>query len=263
MKQINTPNGRYYETPNGHKYPGVTTVLGTVWPTGRGLARWFLANAAREIIAHPEDLKELLRQVDKLPATLQGVAHEGLTDYLQSICDDTTAADRGTRIHEAVEAVLTGASTLKKAKKELKKDEKTELVAVIDKLQTIHFQPERVEARGYSESPAYAGTVDLVGEIPSVVFGKKRSTPVIIDLKTSKSFRDQYHAQVAAYCNFTKWGDGSVIKQRYSGGVLHVREGKCTLYKIDEVKGMQDFEACLAMYLSYTKKTKKEEWELF
>ena len=41
LEQINTPTGRFYETPNGNKYPSVTTVLATI--PNPALQEWRLA----------------------------------------------------------------------------------------------------------------------------------------------------------------------------------------------------------------------------
>jgi hypothetical protein len=95
------------------------------------------------------------------------------------------SAEEGTRIHEAIEAVLMGSSPV------LDEVTSAPVEAFTDFLRNSHVTPLCVEQRVVSTMHGYAGTVDVIAEVDGVIG--------VIDIKTSKSIYRDYGIQTAAY----------------------------------------------------------------
>ncbi|MDZ4231537.1 MAG: hypothetical protein U1C52_01975, partial [Patescibacteria group bacterium] len=97
------------------------------------------------------------------------------------------SADEGTRVHEAVEAILTGKEP------EYKNDIKPSIEAFKKFLETVSLEvdPEWVERRVVNFSDRYAGTVDAM----ALIDGKLG----VMDVKTSQGIYRDYNLQTAAY----------------------------------------------------------------
>lgn len=95
------------------------------------------------------------------------------------------SAEEGSRVHDAVEAILKGHSAVP--------DETTRpaVEAFEEFLRNTHVRPLLIEERLVSRAHRYAGTVDVVAEINGVVG--------VLDVKTSKAIYRDYGMQTAAY----------------------------------------------------------------
>lgn len=119
------PNGRYYTTPDGVKYPSITTVLGSL--SEKGIAEW------RERVGAEE--------ADKV---------------------SRLAAWRGTNVHEAMEYYCAGLepSEISVLKNPIIKDGFNKLRREADKhLEAVYAQ----EVSLYSHHLGIAGRTDLIG----------------------------------------------------------------------------------------------------
>jgi hypothetical protein len=95
------------------------------------------------------------------------------------------SAQEGTRVHDAVQALLRGHEPVM--------DEITRPAAdaYMEFARNIHVRPMAIEERVVSRAHRYAGTVDVIAEIDGVVG--------VLDIKTSKAIYPDYGLQTAAY----------------------------------------------------------------
>ena len=156
LEQVNTDTGRYYKTPAGKLYPSVTTVTG-------------------------------LLGADAIKEWRQRVGEEEANKI------SSTAARRGTRIHQLCEDYING-SDIDTTKYNFNDAFNFKLLKqVIDNnIDNVHLQEERL----YSDYLEMAGTVDCVAE-----YNGKLS---IVDFKTARKLKDKnyitnYFCQAAAY----------------------------------------------------------------
>ena len=124
IEQINGPNGRLYQTPEGFKYPSITTVLSC--QPKEGLEKW------RERVGEDE--------ADKIVKK---------------------AATQGTYIHKLCEDFLNNISLQElKFRTFFEKDLFYKLIPILHRIDNIYVQ----EHRMYSNHLRIAGTVDCVAE---------------------------------------------------------------------------------------------------
>ena len=261
-----TTDGRRYHYP-GKKigYPSVTTIL-KVWPS-EYLEDWRIGNIAKQVVANSDTLYRDLKIISKKPERLKLMSYEELKGLFIEWKNDYTAADRGTRIHWGVEQVLTGEITKKKVlKKHIEPNEFSCVIAVLDKLKSMKFEPLYIEPAVYKHGKTkYAGRADLIGTYQKSSLGKKLKISCLIDLKTGKRYNRSYAPQIAAYVyadELIEFATDTPIKmpQVSQGIVLHAHQGgeAATLYKIDLKEAWEDFEACARIYKS-SKSSKSAE----
>ena len=251
---INTPSGRRYFYP-GKKlgYPSVTTIISAAWPSDY-LEAWKTRNIAKAIIANVEDMSERLERIKSRPPKMRELYSERLGETLLDWRDDHTAADRGTRIHEGLELLLTGQLSAKKLKKTMRPEEYVQTLTAADALHRLGFQPMYVEAQVFHHGMKYAGTADLIGTYTRIVRGKKRKYVTCVDLKTGKRINRYFAAQLAAYSYaeelLTGVGDVIEMPKVKNALVLHVVAGKAQFYRVNLSHGWEDFQACERIYRS-------------
>lgn len=174
VRRRNYGKGHRYEDANGVKVPGVTTILGDGVPKP-ALVNWAGNATAEAAIDRWDELAEL--SPSKRLATLQKARY----------ADRDAAANRGTEVHTFAQQYIEGAE-----------------VPIPDAIaghveSYIHFveewQPEPVLVEGIvmSHKHGYAGTLDLIADIPAL--GR-----VLLDVKTSRSgIFGETALQLAAY----------------------------------------------------------------
>lgn len=123
LEQLNTPNGRFYETPNGDKYPSATTIIGTMSDKG-WLDDW------RNRIGHEE--------AEKITAQ---------------------AGNRGTRLHHMCEQYLLNTPVDLRQETPFSKHLFLQLKPHLDMINDIRA----LEARMFSATNKISGTVDCIG----------------------------------------------------------------------------------------------------
>jgi genome maintenance exonuclease 1 len=178
---------RLYETPEGNKYPSITTVLSVRNETG--LMEW------------------------------RGPGQDGLTEWRKRVGEDVanhitrTAADRGTKVHYMCEDYLN--NTEKNFPDKWKEHKKNFLPyclfgqlknKVLCNIDDIYAQ----EAGLYSDKYKVAGRVDCIA--------KYNGVPSIIDFKTSTKERkdewnENYYIQGSAYAEMFEERTGIEISQ--------------------------------------------------
>lgn len=196
LRQINTPNApRFYETPDGERYPSVTSILSVI--AKPALLNWY-AKVEREMVS------EVAAQLyDDAPAekmskfafltTLE--RRLGKEKAAKKLLDK--AGDIGSRIHEAAEWAL---------RKELgqKQGEQPILTGAAlwafmaweDWRSKTSLEPHYIEQKVYSRSYGYAGTVDLIATLNLPGLGH---TLCVIDWKSGKAIYHEALIQIAAY----------------------------------------------------------------
>lgn len=185
-RTIVRPDGnedRYYVHPHaGHMLPGVTTILDCL-PKGMAFKSWERSRITQRVTSNVHDLPGLMRE--------RGARN--LQSWLAKAPDDArdAAGDRGTAVHNAVEALLVGdvvpdmsdkavASYWRSAQKFL--DEVQPEVLYCD-------GAPMVETAMYGSF--YAGSAD--------VWLKIDGENLLCDWKTSSGVRSNYALQLAAY----------------------------------------------------------------
>ncbi len=226
-----TPRHLYYFDGRG-PWPGVTTVTGVL--DKPALTGWKLAQVAESAIASAERLIED-REAGKADAAVK---------WLTTL--STSAMDRGTRIHAAVESVLRrepadidprDADAVSGARAWLNQAVRERGLRVLE-----------VEAFTISETRGYGGTVDLIAELDGEVW--------LLDWKTGKSVAwpdgrvySDHRLQLAAYSNADFLADAGDPARRplppiTRHGIIHVTDSGTRL--LDAKVGDRDWSAFLA-----------------
>ena len=206
IEQVTTLNGgRYYEW-KGEQFRSVTTILGII--NKPGLLPWVAGQVAQKAIDSHTVLGHMINDGD-IDDALRLLKSARYTSR-------DKAADRGTAVHEAAEAIATGAPFsfddyaeethgYIRAFQNWCNDKNPEFVAV--------------EVMLASRKGRYAGTVDLRVKSP----GGYLAT---IDIKTSKNIYPDTALQVAAYNN----AEFQVVDEQEVpweptefGGILHLK----------------------------------------
>jgi hypothetical protein len=179
MKRVETAKGHYYKDAQGHRIPGVTTILGDGVPKP-ALINW-AANATAEYAVDQWDQLTELSPSARLKE-LQGARY--------SVSDK--AKKRGTEVHGYGERLVKGES-VSGVPDELRGHveayarfvDKFELDPILVETPIVHYQY------------GYAGTLDLVTELTDSE-GQRRT--LLLDLKTNeKGIFGETALQLAAY----------------------------------------------------------------
>lgn len=170
-----------------------------------------------------------LPSVTQIMKPLNAMIYNGVPDQMMMV-----AADRGTRAHSQVEAIVKYGV--------VEADEDTEpYVNAFQDFQKM-FSPVWIasEYKTYHKNLRYAGMIDLIGFVePDDGNGVD-----IIDLKTTASFHEVLlTTQVSAYAEALK---SHGIKVRNMYGLQVTKYGKFRLEKLDD--GFKVFLHCLALY---------------
>jgi len=194
----------YYDTDNGQKIPGVTTILGDGLPKP-ALVGWAANTTAEYAVDHWDELTDL-KPSERLK-TLQKARY----------ADRDAAANRGTAVHLLAEKLVAGH----------KVDVPDELAGHVDSyvrfLDDFDVQPIITEGVILNRSHRYAGTLDLICDIPTFKAG-----PLICDVKTSRSGVWPDNAlQIAAYRYADVYldadGTEKPLPEVAGAAVIHVR----------------------------------------
>jgi hypothetical protein len=180
IKRINRGRGHSY-TIDGQKAVGVTTAISEGWPQP-WMGPWSAKTVAQTAVdMDPEDMAALRRQGrDAAIAVLKGAPNR----------QRDTAAARGTEVHKIAEQVIDGTEV---AVPEHLAGHVESVVRFLDEWQVTSLLQEVVVG---SYRHLYAGTFDLIGELPD-------GTRILFDYKTSSSIKETTAMQLAAY----RWAD--------------------------------------------------------
>jgi len=183
IEQVTTNRGRYYKW-DGELFRSVTTILGAAIPAP-WLANWKVKMAAEKAVDHHEAIGAMLHP--ELPGTPD---YQGAVDFIKQAAnryrDD--AADRGTQVHEACEAIALGAPF---QMSDVRDDARPYIKGYLQFLADHKPEFTAMETMLASRRGWYAGQVDFRCITKGV-----EST---VDIKTSKSLDAKMGLQLAAY----------------------------------------------------------------
>ena len=233
MLKHDTEVGRFYEVGRGRNRPSVTTILGAVWPRG-GLDAWRYRNLARDMLSNPVYWSTKFRDAEFVTVRIRDKMVSPLAERLMHGSDDSSAADRGTRIHELVEMLCKSGEI----PGEVAQEERDTALAAYGALQAAGIDIRRLEAGVCGIEPIpYAGTADIVCKLGDEW--------CIVDLKFGRRMSRSWAAQVAAYAQASHFiqpdeeGELVLVSKPICsiGLVLHVVDGIPRWYKIDMDRG--------------------------
>lgn len=180
IRRVDTAKAHYYKDANGHRIPGVTTIIGNGVPKP-ALINW-AANATAEFaVDHWDELGDL-------PASarlkkLQGARYE-TTDK---------AKKRGTEVHGYGERLVKGESI-----KGIPDELRGHCEGYVRFLDQFQVEPVLVEVTVVSYKYGYAGTLDLIADLNTGEQGVLERW--LLDLKTNeKGIFGETALQLAGY----------------------------------------------------------------
>lgn len=147
------------------------------------------------------------------------------------------AADRGTRVHEAIELIDQGIWTPIE-------DDTAGYIEAYQRWKT-DFEPEIIatEWRGYHRSMLYAGTVDKIATLP-----KQGEDMAIVDIKTSAAYIPfLVDVQLAGYAQMIESWPGMKIDSTW--GLQLKADGSYKFHRTQELSRMKTyFNMCYALH---------------
>lgn len=214
VRRVNAGKGHAYKDADGRRVPGVTTILSDGLPK-KALINW-AGNATADYAVDNWDLLSELKPSERLKK-MQGGRYESRD----------AAANRGTAVHALAEQLIKGEEV------EVPDALAGHVESYVRFLDEWQPEPILVEAVVMSHKHGYAGTLDLVADIP----GRGR---VLMDIKTSRSgIFGETALQLCAYryadVYLDETGDGPVEKDMLEVDeviAIHVRADGYDLYPL-------------------------------
>jgi hypothetical protein len=161
VRRVNAGKGHAYKDADGRRVPGVTTILSDGLPK-KALINW-AGNATADYAVDNWDMLSELKPSERLKK-MQGGRYESRD----------AAANRGTAVHALAEKLIKGEEV------EVPDALAGHVESYVRFLDEWAPEPVLVEAVVMSHKHGYAGTLDLIADIP----GRGR---VLMDIKTSRS----------------------------------------------------------------------------
>ena len=160
---------------DGHKVPGVTTIIGNGLPKP-ALINWAGNVTAEYAVDHWDDLAE--KSVSEKLKTLKGAR----------FADRDQAANRGTQVHDLAEKLAHGEEI------EVPDELAGHVESYVRFLDEWEVDPVLIEVPVFNRRHRYGGTLDLVARI------KGHDEPLLLDIKTNRSGPfGEVALQLAAY----------------------------------------------------------------
>jgi hypothetical protein len=179
MKRKDTAKGHHYVDANGHRIPGVTTILGDGVPKP-ALINWAATATAEYAVDKWDELTEL--STSARLKELSGARYKA-TDK---------AKKRGTEVHGYAERLVKGEKVTG-----IPDELRGHVEAYVEFLDKFDVDPILVEASIVSYRYGYAGTLDLVADLTDAAGARRR---LLLDLKTNeKGIFGETALQLAAY----------------------------------------------------------------
>ena len=229
---VRTKNHQYYWNGQG-PWPGVTSITKVL--DAPALTYWKMKQVAQAAIDGAERLIED-RETGKSEAAVK---------YLTTL--STTALDRGTRIHAALESIL------KHEPVEIEPEDAVAVAGARAWFNEQHVKPLAVEAYVLHPTLGYGGTLDLLCEITGETW--------LVDFKTGGAVADaagkvysDHRLQLVGLANaefLARVADPEQypIPPIDHFGIVHVTDGGTRLYEADVTEGdWVAFRACLALH---------------
>jgi len=198
LKQVTQKSGsRHYETPDGEKYPSVTTILGAIGKPA--LINW-AAKVERELVI--EAAANLY--IDSPNGNTPKMNRTAYITSLRSRIGTTKAhqkelakaAEIGSETHARIEWTIRKQLTSKPGPEPVISEKALWAFMVWEDWAKEHkFKPLLIEQMLYSKAHGYAGTMDLLAEME--IDGEK--VLALVDWKTGKAIYNEALLQNAAY----------------------------------------------------------------
>jgi hypothetical protein len=193
VQRIETAKGHYYKDGNGHRIPGVTTILGDGVPKP-ALINWAANATADYAVDHWDELAEM--QPSERLSTLRGARYASMDK----------ARKRGTEVHKYAERLVKGEQV-----QGIPDELRGHVEAYVRFLDKFEVDPILVEATVVNYRFGYAGTLDLVAELTDSD-GERRI--ILLDAKTNeKGIWGETALQLGAYRYAEKYVDTNGTEQ--------------------------------------------------
>lgn len=188
---------RFYETPDGGRYPSVTAILGAI--AKPALVGWAAKTEREMVLRAAGDLWEDVAAVGPKMSRAAYLAtlEKRLGTTKAHVKATTAAADIGSEAHSMIEWTLKQ-ELQQHAGGEPKLQDKAlwAFMAWEDWRKQANLVPLAIEQTVWSSKHGYAGTMDLYAEMDLPTGGRGR---VVIDWKTGKGIYPESSLQNAAY----------------------------------------------------------------
>lgn len=222
IRRVNRGRNHHYQDAHGRRVPGVTTIISKGVPKP-ALIQWAANVTAEYAVDHWQELAE------QTPTERLRVLEKA------RFADVRRAAMRGTDVHRLAERLVKGEQV----------DIPPELAGHIESyvkfLDDFDVQPVAVERVVASHTYGYAGTLDLIADIP--VLGQR----LLLDVKTSRSgVFGETALQLAGYRYAEVYLDGDaerLMVEVDACAVVHVRADGYDLVPVEA--GPQEHRALL------------------
>lgn len=129
------------------------------------------------------------------------------------------AGDKGSKVHEAISAILNGEEVRIDSKfmnrstgkeEELTLEEVDAIKSYVDWTKTLDsYEPVAWDITVYSDIHGYAGSIDLIAKVNGEMY--------VIDFKTSAQVWPEYHLQVSAYRTAIENGENTIYTRNENG----------------------------------------------
>ena len=192
MKRDDTFKGRFYETPDGKRYPSVTTILSCIGKPA--LINW-AARIERDLVV--EASADLFCDCPLAPkmsrmawVTTLGNRLGKLRAHQRQLAK---AGDIGSQVHALIEWTLRARLCQEPGPSPSTDSDKAQWAFSCWQkwANSVSLKPLAIEQVVYSETHGYAGTMDLLALVNGEV--------VVLDWKTGKAIYNEAHLQNAAY----------------------------------------------------------------
>ena len=255
------------------RYFSVTSIIGRAWPAPF-LEEWRNTNLFNALVCNTDNIVEKLAALntdniieelkegskwDSGNIDIAVTKHREARELFDNVRNDTSAADRGTRIHKTIEMYLRTGDKHYISEHHRKNEEEGNIAAsTLLWLRKNKIEPLYLEVPIWSTAPAirYTGVVDLV--VDGERFGYPDSW-VYFDFKFGKNINPTYAMQLAAYASADECQLEGVdllpnskthdAKNVYVAGVIHNHSGDVELIDVKLDDAWSHFCVLYKMFL--------------
>lgn len=205
MKRDDTRKGRFYETPDGERYPSVTTILGVIGKPA--LIQWS-AKVERELVL--ETSANLYMDVHGTPEMSRMAWITTMTTRLGKERANQKALSKAGEIGSQIHALIEWELQMKMLTQPGPSPHVTDaamwgFMAWQDWAKSVNLKPIAIEQTVWSRTHGYAGTLDLLAEVNGEL--------TVLDWKSGKAVYPEAHLQNAAYRTaIREMGHGDPVK---------------------------------------------------
>ncbi len=205
MKSDDTTKGRWYMTPDGERFPSVTSILSVI---GKPALMNWAAKVEREMVVQvSSQLYEDMHSKPKMTAVNWKLTLNTMLGKAKASSKEMTkASEIGSQVHALVEWTLLGELGLLPGPAPSISPAAAGAFSAWQKWrETVKLKPIAVEQTVWSRKHGFAGTLDLLAEVNGEL--------AVVDWKTGKAVYSEAHLQNAAYrMGIREMGHGNPVK---------------------------------------------------